>query len=182
MPPAPAPAHSPFSTTSFVCAVETPKNLGPPPLALKMRTPHTSANKCGAAALDKLEERKRLVKTAPTVPHLPEEEWRDGPCYQLPRLPTCRLRMRPSKEDAASTKTPTLKVSFVPAVAPTGKQHAYVVPEQTLLPLLPSRLPSCLMVPDIPSGYTGGPIKKFILEPKPLPRSFHPSALAGTSH
>jgi hypothetical protein len=175
----PAPAHSPCSTISFVSALETSKNLVPPRLDPQMLDAHISANGCGASARDKLEERKRLVRTAPTVPYSPEEGWRDGPSKQLPRLPACRLRMRPSKEDAASTTTPTLKVSFVPVAGPTGKQQASEVAGQALLPSLPSSLPSCLSFPDIPSSPIGGHMRKFILKPKPLPRSFQP---AGKSH
>jgi hypothetical protein len=173
----PAPIITPCSTTSFAWALETPKNLAHP---LRLRPFHTSANGCGAHAMDRREERNHLVKTAPKVPDLLEEEWRDDPCYQLVRIPRCRLRIRPSKEDVTSTKTSTLKVPFVPAAAPTGKLHTRVVPEQIWLPL-PSRLPSCLMFPDIPSSYSGGR-GKFILKPKPLSRSFQPSALEGSSH
>ena len=97
--------------------------------------------------------RKRLLRTAPRVPDALEDAAfsTDNP------LPTCRLRMRPSKV----ARTPPQRVSYLPNTAasrePLLKTEVYD----------PVCVPTYLLFPDIPSGRAIGDLPRFQLQPKP---------------
>lgn len=132
-----------------------------PRLSLNMRFP-------SATARPKLAIKRRsnhgsvlpLLKTAPRVPDALD---RDDTLRALSDLPSCRLRMRPSK--VARTPTRQAVTSFV-ANPPTRRLQE--APVQDTAPPRPS-LPAHLMLPDIPSSRkrssSGLPV--FRLKPKP---------------
>lgn len=152
-------------------APRLPKEL-PPSLALKRRFEKKPLVVGALAPSQVNSRRKRLLSTAPRVPDVLEA---DG--FSLATLPSCRLRMRPTK----MAKTPTQRVS-VPGFAPIslgtpGK------PVPKVEPVEPIHVPAFLLFPDMPKHdeRTLGGLPKFHLKPRPLKERSSMRLLSGTS-